>query len=177
MQNSTLSKKRLWRKCFPVNFAKLLRTPLLQNTSGQLLLTVQKHSFVKVLKIGVLKNLYRKRSMLESLFNNVLGLQVYSCELYKIFKNTFLTKHVQVTACHWYQKEVVKFCENFVKTVWFGRIRRHKDRSAPLDTGHKLNVHSWTQHINWTYALNVLSVFWTSYLRSIYVLCPWGQRY
>ena len=31
-------KKRLWRSCFPVNFAKLLRTPFLQNTSGWLLL-------------------------------------------------------------------------------------------------------------------------------------------
>ena len=27
-------KKRLWRRCFPVNFGKLLRTPFLQNTSG-----------------------------------------------------------------------------------------------------------------------------------------------
>ena len=29
-------KKRLWRRCFPVNFAKFLRTPL-QNTSWRLL--------------------------------------------------------------------------------------------------------------------------------------------
>ena len=32
-----LSKKRLWHKCFTVNFAKFLRTPFLQNTSGRLL--------------------------------------------------------------------------------------------------------------------------------------------
>ena len=31
-------KKRLWHKCFPVNFAKFLRKPFLQNTSGRLLL-------------------------------------------------------------------------------------------------------------------------------------------
>ena len=30
--------KRLWRRCFPVNFAKFLRAPFLQNTSGRLLL-------------------------------------------------------------------------------------------------------------------------------------------
>ena len=30
---------RLWRRCFSVNSAKLLRTPVLQNTSGQLLLS------------------------------------------------------------------------------------------------------------------------------------------
>ena len=29
----TLLKKSLWHRCFPVNFAKFLRTPFLQNTS------------------------------------------------------------------------------------------------------------------------------------------------
>ena len=32
-------KKRLWHMCFPVNFAKFLRTPFLKNTSGRLLQT------------------------------------------------------------------------------------------------------------------------------------------
>ena len=31
--------KRLWHKCFPVNFAKVLSTPRLKNTSGQLILS------------------------------------------------------------------------------------------------------------------------------------------
>ena len=31
---SFLKKRRLWHKCFPVNFAKFLRIPFLQNTSG-----------------------------------------------------------------------------------------------------------------------------------------------
>ena len=31
-------KKRLWHRCFPVNFVKLLRTPFLQNISGRLFL-------------------------------------------------------------------------------------------------------------------------------------------
>ena len=35
---TTLLKKRLWHKCFPVNFTKFLRTPFLQNISGRLLL-------------------------------------------------------------------------------------------------------------------------------------------
>ena len=35
---ATSLKKRLWHSCFPVNFAKFLRTPFLQNTSGRLLL-------------------------------------------------------------------------------------------------------------------------------------------
>ena len=36
---ATLFKKRLCRRCFPVNFAKFLRASLLQNTSERLLLT------------------------------------------------------------------------------------------------------------------------------------------
>ena len=35
---ATLLKKRLWHSWFPVNFAKFLRTPILQNTSGRQLL-------------------------------------------------------------------------------------------------------------------------------------------
>ena len=38
LRPATLLKKRLWHRCFPVNFAKFLRTPFLQNTSRRLLL-------------------------------------------------------------------------------------------------------------------------------------------
>ena len=48
-------KKRLWRRCFPVNFAKfLIRTPFLQNTSGQLLQQPAKESTTKKAITGVL---------------------------------------------------------------------------------------------------------------------------
>ena len=40
LRPATLLKKRLWHRFFPVNFAKFLRTPFLQNTSGRLLLKV-----------------------------------------------------------------------------------------------------------------------------------------
>ena len=44
---ATLLKKSLWDGCFPVNFAKFLRVPFLQNTSGRLLLCViQRVSFI-----------------------------------------------------------------------------------------------------------------------------------
>ena len=33
MRRATLLKKRLWHRCFPVNFLKFLRIPFLQNTS------------------------------------------------------------------------------------------------------------------------------------------------
>ena len=34
-------KKRLWRRCFPVNLAKFLRTTFLQNNPGGMLLTLE----------------------------------------------------------------------------------------------------------------------------------------
>ena len=37
-QPATLLKKRLWHRCFPVSFAKFLRTTFLQSTSGRLVL-------------------------------------------------------------------------------------------------------------------------------------------
>ena len=42
---AALLKKRLWHRCFPVNFAKFLRTPFLQNTSGKLPLTLELPTF------------------------------------------------------------------------------------------------------------------------------------
>ena len=33
LKPATLLKKRLWPRCFPVNFEKSLRTPILQSTS------------------------------------------------------------------------------------------------------------------------------------------------
>ena len=38
LKSATLFKKRLWHRCFPVNFAKFPRTPFLQNTSERMLL-------------------------------------------------------------------------------------------------------------------------------------------
>ena len=38
LRPATLLKKRLWHRCFSVNFAKFLRTPFSQKTSGLLLL-------------------------------------------------------------------------------------------------------------------------------------------
>ena len=41
-----------------------------------------------------------------------------------------------------------------------------------------LPLTSWTQDVKWTYMRrleDVLEVFWTSYVRSAYVLCPVGK--
>ena len=43
---ATLLKRRLWYRCFPGNFAKFLRTPFSQSTSGRLLLKIKLLSFI-----------------------------------------------------------------------------------------------------------------------------------
>ena len=42
LRPATLLIKRIWHRCFPVNFVKFLRTPFLQNTSGWLLFFVDR---------------------------------------------------------------------------------------------------------------------------------------
>ena len=42
---ATLLKKRLWYRCFPVNFPKFIRTSFLQNTPGRLLLVLVQFTF------------------------------------------------------------------------------------------------------------------------------------
>ena len=51
----TVLKKRLWHRCFPVNFAKVLRTSFLQNTSGRLLLIILStlHSYMHCIVVLV----------------------------------------------------------------------------------------------------------------------------
>ena len=61
----TLLKKRLWHRCFPVNFAKFLRTPFLQNTSkplhSKLIKTYRKLLFLPTLtKFNLLLPVYMK---------------------------------------------------------------------------------------------------------------------
>ena len=41
LRATALLKKRLWHRCFPVDFVEFLRTPILQNTSGRLPLKFQ----------------------------------------------------------------------------------------------------------------------------------------
>ena len=44
LRPATSLKKKLWHMCFPINFAKFLRTPFLRNTSGRLLVYLTFHS-------------------------------------------------------------------------------------------------------------------------------------
>ena len=55
LRPATFLKKRFSDRCFPVNFAKLLRTPVLQSTSGQLFPYRSSQRKCSE-KVGVLKN-------------------------------------------------------------------------------------------------------------------------
>ena len=76
-------KKRLWYRCFPVNFAKFLRTSFLQNTSGRLLriLAFQKQPLeVSMKKAWKFLKIHRKTPL-----------------VWETFKNTFFTEHLWMT--------------------------------------------------------------------------------
>ena len=47
LRPATILKKRLWHRCFPVNFEKFLRAPFLQNPSRRLFLTFNRCWFKK----------------------------------------------------------------------------------------------------------------------------------
>ena len=57
MRTATLLKERLWNRCFRVNFAKFLRTPFLQKTSGGYFWKSQKND-MKFRKIKVNKSVH-----------------------------------------------------------------------------------------------------------------------
>ena len=61
MCQSLFFKKRIWRRCFPVNFAKFLRTPFLQNSSGQLLL-ITEHSRTASSVLPLIRLLFSTKS-------------------------------------------------------------------------------------------------------------------
>ena len=51
LRPATFLKKRLWYRCFPVNFVKLLRKPFLQNTSGPLLLCFEHAQIFQISRV------------------------------------------------------------------------------------------------------------------------------
>ena len=72
---ATSLKKRLWRRCFPVNFAKFLRTPFSQSTSEQLLWLQQS---------------WRPATLLKK----ETSAQVFSCEYSRIFGTPFFIEQL-----------------------------------------------------------------------------------
>ena len=63
---ATLLKKRLWHRCFPVNFAKFLRTSFLQSTYGRLLLMFLVSRLATCWELGFLFGFYQGEIFLVS---------------------------------------------------------------------------------------------------------------
>ena len=86
VQPATLLKRRLWHRCFPVNFAKFLRTPFSQNTSESCfwinteeqalkrtnLFTMNDHKFTKIGKT------YQETFILGILNKRCLSMYIYT---------------------------------------------------------------------------------------------------
>ena len=70
----TLLKRRLWHKCFQVNFVKFLRTPFSQNIYGRLLLNYRSCR-PEVTEKGVLKDLvkFAQKHLCPGLFVNTVA--------------------------------------------------------------------------------------------------------
>ena len=74
LRPATLLKKSLWHRCFPKNFAKFLRTPFLQNTSGRLLLS-HTEVFFKRAVVKKFTKFIGKHLLQNHVFNKVTGLR------------------------------------------------------------------------------------------------------
>ena len=83
LRSTALLINRLWYRCFPVNFAKFLRIPLLQNTSGR--------RFWYRFSWNWNEHIY-------NFFKKEALAQGFSCQFCEIFKNTFFTEHLSTTA-------------------------------------------------------------------------------
>ena len=72
--------QRLWHRCFPVNFANLLRTPFLRKTSERLLLNVTR--FGHLLKKSLMENfvfLFSVFRRIDSMFSCFARCLAYFC--------------------------------------------------------------------------------------------------
>ena len=96
LRPATSLKKRLWHRCFPLNFAKFLRTPFLQNKSGRLLLRLLFWSFiliqmrVKFTHLFMIKGIPTTSTMWD--FRIKVALQDQKCFLQPLVWRAFIAK-------------------------------------------------------------------------------------
>ena len=79
--------------------------------------------------------------------------------------SNMFNKHCFNSLLWYHNSSLIKIIEDIIYFCY------HKFclKTYSLDTGRKLNVQRRSE--------DVLDVFWTSFVRSIYVLCPGGTRY
>ena len=96
LEGRNLLKQRLWHKCFPVNFPKLLRTSFFRTTSRS---SHRRCSIKKAFLKNFTKFLWKQ--LLHNLFffcYRNSGVDVFLWILWILFKNIFFTKHLRTTA-------------------------------------------------------------------------------
>ena len=79
---ATLSKKSLWHRCFPVNLAKFLRTPFLQNSSGGCFCKLQvneKNSFTHTPSC-ILPSFSKNTSFSQNTSRSLLPKRLWKCK-------------------------------------------------------------------------------------------------
>ena len=152
LRPATLFKLRLWNRCFPMNFAKFLRTPFHTNSSSgcfcRVFLKFSQISqgslfnivavlrlwpwdfpvkFAKFLRTAILKNICQR------LLLNISKrrLQVFSYEFCELFKNIYFKKHIQTDGS---KTPVRQFLFNKVASlmVWRSLTVLEKDYLAQL---------------------------------------------
>ena len=121
LRSATLLKKRLWNRCFPLNFAKFLRTPFVQNTSGRLPLwkTTSETSSTKYLE------LIKRRSKVQE--KNMSCERTLNFDQWKTFSENYKPMKVWL----WL---VYKFTENYQIELLFSEfIQTKKSYPTSLD--------------------------------------------
>ena len=95
-------KKRLWHKCFPVNFMKFLRTPFSQNTSWWLLLFLE---LIISISISTTLLLWRK---IRTSFKILVSKKTTTWRLKKSHSNDKLWEKITSSSYHMEQKTFIE---------------------------------------------------------------------
>ena len=101
LRPATLLKKRLWHRCLPMNFAKFLIKPFLQNTSGRPLLMFDKVLNTPPLKESVI--VHRKKFFL--VYGQIDANVVGTCKI-MLSMTSLWKKQKRVTL---YRKKISRF--------------------------------------------------------------------
>ena len=99
LRPATLLKKKLWYRCLPVNFVKLLRTLFLQDTSGRLLLCFEHAQIFHNFTFTYHLRYYMIMIIVEAV-NNVLTSYIRLCNYVKLNSNEPIkVAHLQINQC------------------------------------------------------------------------------
>ena len=83
-------KKRLWHKCFPLNLAKFVRTPFLQNNSGRLLLALAFQKQTPEVFYEKFHKIHRKTPLVCEIFKYTFFYRTALDDCFWLFRATLL---------------------------------------------------------------------------------------